>query len=83
MSSNKSPDFDDIRLNVLKQLYGIIKDPLMCIFNFSFNGGVILQWLTRCLRLAQIFMWNGAQREGGGGGGGLISFFQEFYASVG
>ena len=38
--SNKSSGFDDISVNVLRQVFGIIKNPLIYFFNFSLNKGV-------------------------------------------
>ena len=40
LKSNKSSGFDDISVNVLRQVFGMIKNSLIYFFNFSLNKGV-------------------------------------------
>ena len=40
LKTNKSPGYDNIHVNVIRNLYNELKTPLMNIFNLSLNTGI-------------------------------------------
>ncbi|XP_065672153.1 uncharacterized protein LOC136089978 [Hydra vulgaris] len=51
---NKSSGLDDISPRVVKEVFDIIENPLLIIFNLSFNNGIFLDFL-KLARVAPIF----------------------------
>ena len=40
LKTNKSPGYDNIHVNIIRNLYNELKTPLMNIFNLSLNTGI-------------------------------------------
>ena len=58
LKPNKTPDYDNINVNVVKKVYGESKAPLMHIFNLSLSTGIFPNKL-KIAKVSPIFKTNG------------------------